>query len=112
ADVDLVVVAAPNVAHVPLAARAIEAGIPVVVDKPLAVTSIEARQLAALARDKGVPLTVYQNRRFDGDFQPLAGLVRDGSIGDPIRFESRFERWRLQPKPGWRESGDPSAGGG
>ena len=111
-DVDLVIVAAPNVAHVPLATAAIEAGIPVVVDKPLAVTSAEARQLVALARDRGVPLTVYQNRRFDGDFQTLRALLDDGTLGDPLRFESRFERWRLQPKPGWRESGDPAAGGG
>src|SRR5690606_27321485 len=58
-DVDLVVVAAPNVAHVPLAVAAIEAGIPVVVDKPLAVTAGEARRLVAFARDRKVPLTVY-----------------------------------------------------
>ncbi len=111
-DVDLVIVAAPNVAHVPLAMAAIEAGIPVVVDKPLAVTSAEARRLVAFARDRNVPLAVYQNRRFDGDFQTMSALVREGTIGDPLRFESRFERWRLQTREGWRESGDPSQGGG
>lgn len=109
---DLVVVAAPNVAHVPLATAAIEAGIPVVVDKPLAVTAREARELASLARSRKVPLTVYQNRRFDGDFQTLRSLVEEGALGEPVRFESRFERWRPEPKPGWRESGDPAHGGG
>jgi scyllo-inositol 2-dehydrogenase (NADP+) len=111
-DFDLVIVAAPNVAHVPLASEAIHAGLPVVVDKPLAVTASDARQLIALARDRHVPLTVFQNRRFDGDFQTLSQLLADGTLGAPLRFESRFERWRLVPKPGWRESGAPEDGGG
>lgn len=111
-EIDLVVVAAPNVAHVPLATAAITAGLPVVVDKPLAVTSAEARGVIELAASRGVPLTVFQNRRFDGDFQTLAALIADGTLGDPLRFESRFERWRLVAKPGWRERGAPEEGGG
>ncbi|ODS53720.1 MAG: oxidoreductase [Acidobacteria bacterium SCN 69-37] len=111
-DVDLVVVAAPNVAHVPLATTAIEAGLPVVVDKPLAVTAAQAREVVTLARERGVPLTVFQNRRFDGDFQTLRTLLADGALGVPLRFESRFERWRPVPKSGWRESGAPEDGGG
>ena len=109
---DLVVVAAPNRAHVSLATAAIEAGLPVVVDKPLAVTSREARAVVALARARRVPLTVFQNRRFDGDFRTLQSLIDKGTLGDPLRFESRFERWRLAPKPGWRQSSDPEDGGG
>jgi predicted dehydrogenase len=109
---DLVVVAAPNVAHVPLARAAIEAGLPVVVDKPRAVTTPEARRVIALARERSVSLTVFQNRRYDGDFQTLQRLLADGALGEPLRFESRFERWRLVPKPGWRESGAPEDGGG
>jgi predicted dehydrogenase len=111
-EYDLVVVAAPNAAHVSLATEAIHAGLPVVVDKPLAVTSAEARSLIALARDRGVRMTVFQNRRHDGDFQTLRRLLADGTLGDPLRFESRFERWRPVPKGGWRESGAAEAGGG
>ncbi len=111
-EVDLVVVAAPNSAHVPLATEAIHAGLPVVVDKPIAVTSADARRLVALARERNVLLTVFQNRRYDGDFQTLRRLLADDTIGEPLRFESRFERWRLVPKPGWRESGAPEEGGG
>jgi predicted dehydrogenase len=110
--VDLVVVAAPNAAHVPLAAAAIGAGLPVVVDKPLAVTTAEARRLITLARERNVMLTVFQNRRYDGDIQTLRRLLAEGVLGDPLRFESRFERWRPTPKPGWRESGDAGDGGG
>jgi scyllo-inositol 2-dehydrogenase (NADP+) len=111
-EVDLVVVAAPNSAHVSLATEAIQAGVPVVVDKPIAVTSAEARRLVALARERNVMLTVFQNRRCDGDFQMLRRLLADGTIGEPVRFESRFERWRPVPKPGWRESAAPEEGGG
>ena len=111
-DLDLVVVAAPNSAHVPAATAAIEAGLPVVVDKPLAVTTADARGLITLARERNVMLTVFQNRRYDGDMQTLRRLLAEGTLGDPLRFESRFERWRPTPKPGWRESGQPGEGGG
>jgi len=111
-SLDVVVVASPIRTHVALARTVIEAGLPVVVDKPLAATSAEARALVAFAREKGVPLTVYQNRRWDGDFQTLRALVADGAIGRPVRFESRFERWRPTPKPGWRESAAPEDAGG
>ncbi|MFE3162738.1 Gfo/Idh/MocA family oxidoreductase [Streptomyces sp. NPDC059224] len=109
---DLVVIASPNKTHVPLATTALKAGLPVVVDKPVAGTAAEARELAALAEERGLLLSVFQNRRWDNDFLTLRKLLADGELGDPWRFESRFERWRPQPKGGWRESGDPAEIGG
>jgi predicted dehydrogenase len=109
---DLVVIATPNATHLPLATAALEAGLPVVVDKPLANTAAEAERLVALAADAGLMLTVFQNRRWDSDFLGLRRLLDAGDLGTVWRFESRFERWRPQPKPGWRESGDPGEGGG
>ncbi|MFH8771466.1 Gfo/Idh/MocA family oxidoreductase [Streptomyces sp. NPDC017958] len=111
-ELDLIVVASPNRTHVPLATTALEAGLPVVVDKPVAGTAAEARELAALAEERGLLLSVFQNRRWDSDFLTLRGLVEKGELGDVWRFESRFERWRPQPKGGWRESGDPAEIGG
>ncbi|MEU9121737.1 Gfo/Idh/MocA family oxidoreductase [Streptomyces sp. NPDC048506] len=111
-DLDLIVVATPNKTHVPLATAALEAGLPVVVDKPLAATAAEAEKLAALAEDRGLLLSVFQNRRWDNDFRTVRKLVEEGALGDVWRFESRFERWRPQPKGGWRESGDPTEIGG
>jgi predicted dehydrogenase len=111
-DFDLVVVAAPNRAHVPLARESIEAELPVVVDKPLAVGADEARELIAEADQRGVMLTVFQNRRWDGDFLTVRRLIADGELGRVMRFESRFERWRPEIKEGWRELGDPDEGGG
>ncbi|MFF9590880.1 Gfo/Idh/MocA family oxidoreductase [Streptomyces sp. NPDC014646] len=111
-ELDLVVIASPNRTHVPLATTAIEAGLPVVVDKPIAGTAAEARRLATLARERGLLLSVFQNRRWDNDFRTLARLLADGELGTVQRFESRFERWRPQLKGGWRESGDPQEIGG
>ncbi len=109
---DLAVVATPNSSHVPLATSALDAGLPVVVDKPLATTAAEAQRLVDHAKAAGRLLTVFQNRRWDGDFLTLQRLIATGELGSVWRFESRFERWRPQPKPGWRESGDPGEGGG
>ncbi|MGW3266581.1 Gfo/Idh/MocA family protein [Streptomyces sp. NPDC001056] len=111
-ELDLVVLASPNRTHVPLATAALEAGLPVVVDKPVAGTAAEARALAALAEERGLLLSVFQNRRWDNDFLTLRALLKDGALGDVRRFESRFERWRPKPKGGWRESGDPAEIGG
>ncbi|MBA9046047.1 MULTISPECIES: Gfo/Idh/MocA family protein [Streptomyces] len=111
-ELDLLVIASPNKTHVPLATAALEAGLPVVVDKPVAGTAAEARALAALAEDRGLLLSVFQNRRWDNDFLTLRALLEDGALGDVRRFESRFERWRPRPKGGWRESGDPAEIGG
>lgn len=112
ADLDLVVIASPNKTHVPLATAALQAGLPVVVDKPIAGTAAEARELAALAQERGLLLSVFQNRRWDNDFLTLRHLLAEGELGDVWRFESRFERWRPQTKGGWRESGDPAEIGG
>lgn len=109
---DLVVVASPNRTHVPLARAALEAGLPVVVDKPLAATAAEARDLARLARERGLMLTVFQNRRWDGDFRTVERLVSSGELGEVTRLESRFERWRPVPKGGWRETGGAEELGG
>lgn len=111
-ELDLVVIASPNKTHTPLARAALEAGLPVVVDKPLAGTAAQARELGALAEERGLLLSVFQNRRWDNDFLTLARLIEDGELGDVLRFESRFERWRPQLKGGWRESGDPQEIGG
>ncbi|MFJ3692532.1 Gfo/Idh/MocA family oxidoreductase [Streptomyces sp. NPDC090052] len=111
-ELDLVVIASPNRTHVPLATAAIQAGLPVVVDKPLAGSAAEARELAALADERGLLLSVFQNRRWDNDFLTLRELIAEGRLGEVQRFESRFERWRPQLKGGWRESGDPSEIGG
>jgi predicted dehydrogenase len=112
-DWDLLVVATPNDVHVTLALRAVATGRPVVVDKPLALSAADARRLVAAAAAAGVPLTVFQNRRWDSDQLTLRRLLAEGELGEVLRYESRFERWRPQPKPGsWREALPAEQGGG
>jgi predicted dehydrogenase len=112
AAIDLVVISTPNRTHVPLALQAIDASLSVVVDKPLAPSSAEARRLADAAQRKNVFLSVYQNRRWDGDFLTVRRLIRDQALGNVHRFESRFDRWRPTPKGGWRELDAPEEAGG
>jgi predicted dehydrogenase len=108
----LAVIASPNRTHFACATAALRAGLHVVVDKPLTATAAEARELAALAEQRGLVLSVFHNRRWDNDFRTVRSLVSDGVLGDVWRFESRYERWRVQPRGGWRESGDPEDIGG
>ncbi|WP_209622532.1 Gfo/Idh/MocA family protein [Saccharothrix coeruleofusca] len=112
AGVDLVVVAGPNRTHVPLALAAVEAGIPVVVDKPFAATVADARRVLKAAEQRGVPVTVFQNRRWDSDFLTARALLAEGALGRVARFESRFERWTPTPDDGWRERADADEAGG
>ena len=112
AEIHLVVISTPNRSHVPLALAALNAGLPVVVDKPIATSSADARRLVSEAEHRRLLLTVYQNRRYDGDFFTLRRLLNENTLGVVLRFESRFERWRLTPKAGWREHADPDDAGG
>jgi predicted dehydrogenase len=85
----------------------------VVVDKPLAPTAEAGRRLMELARERGLLLTVFQNRRLDGDMLTARGLIEAGALGSILRFESRFERWRPQLAEGaWRELEAPEEAGG
>ena len=99
---DIVAISTPNATHFPLATAALDAGAHVVVDKPFSVSSADAR---ALARHAGVNKRFafpFQNRRWDGDFLTLRALIAAGTLGEVNRFESRFDRWRVIPKPGWQ----------
>ncbi|WP_336213359.1 Gfo/Idh/MocA family oxidoreductase [Nonomuraea sp. LPB2021202275-12-8] len=109
---DLVVVASPNRTHVAVATEALLQGKAVVVDKPFARTVEEARGVVRLARERELMLTVFHNRRWDGDYLTVRRLLREGALGDVLRLESRFERWRPVPKGGWREAGGPQEVGG
>lgn len=109
---DVIVLATPTGSHLAHARQVIEAGLPCVVDKPLAVTADDALSLVDLAEREDVPLTVFQNRRYDHQFTTLATVVRDGLAGEPFRCELRWERWRPVAKDRWRENAPPSEGGG
>lgn len=111
-ELDLVVVSTPNPTHVALARRAIGLGLGVVVDKPAAPTAAEVRALADEAERAGVMFTVFQNRRWDGDFLTLGALVADGTLGEVYEVESRFSWWQPEGRPGWKARTPVADGGG
>ncbi len=110
---ELVVVATPNRFHAQLALASLEHGLPAVIDKPMAPSAEEGRRLIAAAEEKGLLLTVFQNRRWDGDFLTVRRLLSEDALGPIVRFESRFDRWRPAVRAdAWRERGEPAEAGG
>ena len=99
AGVQAVTISTPAATHAGLALEAIALGLAVVVDKPFAMDAKSAAEVVTAARDAGVPLTVYQNRRWDADLLTVRRLMNDGTLGEVRRFESRFERWAPERSP-------------
>ncbi|WP_295127292.1 Gfo/Idh/MocA family oxidoreductase [uncultured Leifsonia sp.] len=111
-DLDLVVLGSPPATHAALATAAIDAGLDVVVDKPFTVSSAEGRALVAHAANAGRLLTVFQNRRWDGDYLTVRHLIGEGGLGDVARFESRFETFKPRPRDSWKAQTSAASGGG
>jgi scyllo-inositol 2-dehydrogenase (NADP+) len=109
--VTLVVVATPNTSHLDIATRSLTAGKHVVVDKPFTITSADADDLIAVARKVGRILSVFQSRRFDGDFLTVKQILSQKILGRLAEFESHYDRFRpsLNPKA-WREQALPGSG--
>jgi predicted dehydrogenase len=110
-SIRLIAVATPNRSHFSVARSCLLADRDVVVDKPFALNSGEAAELIRLARSRRRLLSVYQNRRWDGDYRTLCRLLHEGVLGRPVFFESRYDRFRPQPNLNrWRENGEPGGG--
>ncbi|HWF64350.1 MAG TPA: Gfo/Idh/MocA family oxidoreductase [Rhizomicrobium sp.] len=111
-DLDLVVISTPNRSHAPLALRALEVGLAVVIDKPFALSADEAQQVIESAHARKLPLSVYHIRRWDSECRTLQSLMAQNALGRILRFESRMDRWRPEPKGSWKERGVTEEGGG
>jgi predicted dehydrogenase len=109
-DIDVIVVASPNNSHAPLAIAALEAGKHVVVEKPFALSLDEAREVVAAAERAGRLLSVFHNRRWDGDFLSVKAAIDRGDIGAVVHFESHFDRFRPAVRDRWRERDTPGGG--
>ena len=82
-----------------------------VVEKPFTITFEEANELARVAKETGLVCSVYQNRRWDGDFLTVKKLIQGGQLGRLVEYESHFDRFRNFVKAGWREQGDAPGSG-
>ena len=109
-QIRLCVIATPNTSHFDLARQCLLAGRDVIVDKPFTPTLREAERLVALAAKSKRLLTVYQDRRWDGDFQTIKKIMAAGTLGEISEYESRYDRFRPQLKGSWRERAEPGAG--
>ncbi|HET8912432.1 MAG TPA: Gfo/Idh/MocA family oxidoreductase [Ktedonobacteraceae bacterium] len=110
---DLVVVTAPNRVHVAYGIAALQAGLPVVIDKPVAATVADAERLIEASKQAGKLLSVFQNRRWDNGFLTLQQILNTNMLGPVARYESRFDRYRPTPRANaWREDASPEDAGG
>ena len=105
ASIELIVLTTPNDTHASLAEQALLAGKHVVVDKPFTIHVADAKRLQILSQQTGKHIFVYQNRRWDGDFLTVQQLLKEGVLGEIHSIESRFDRYRPEPRTTyWKES--------
>lgn len=109
--VSLIVVGTPNETHYDLAKQALLAGKHVVIDKPFAATSGQAKELAEIAAERKLVLAPFHNRRWDGDFLTVRKVLESGELGRVATFESHFDRFRPLPREAtWKEEGNDANG--
>ena len=110
---DLVVVASANIAHAQDALSAINAGIPVVIDKPMGRTYCETKSIIDAGLNAGTPVSTFFNRRWDSNALTIKRVLASGVLGQIHRLESRFERFRPELNAqSWRENMSAADGGG
>lgn len=109
--VDLVIVNTPVDTHYQYAKKVIESGKHLIVEKAFTTNVNEAKELKALAQEKNIKLTVFQNRRWDSDFKTVRNVLEDSILGDIVEAEIRFDRYNpiLSPKK-WKETNNSGAG--
>ncbi len=102
-EVELVVVNTPDHLHFDMAGRAIRSGKHTVIEKPVTLRAEHARELEMLAGEHGVSLSVFHNRRWDGDFLTVREVIESGKLGRLVEFESHFDRYRTTIQETWKD---------
>jgi scyllo-inositol 2-dehydrogenase (NADP+) len=109
--IEVVVINVPNELHFDYASKALNAGKHVIVEKPFTVTTKEADDLIALAKKKNRLLTVFQNRRWDGDFMTVKKVIENKWVGKIAEFELHYDRYRNYIEANtWKEEQGPGSG--
>jgi len=109
-EVELVIITAPNSVHFSIAKLCIENNKHVVLEKPMVTTSDDAKALIELAKKQNCLLSVFHNRRWDGDFLTIKKIIKNNDLGDIRFFESHFDRFRPVVQRRWKEQ--PGSGAG
>lgn len=109
--IELIVITTPNETHFPFAKKSLEGGKHVVLEKPFANSTSEARELVEIAKSSGKVLSVYQNRRYVSDFLTIKDIFKKNLLGDVHEFIAHYDRYRAEAKPNaWREQNTPGSG--
>jgi predicted dehydrogenase len=110
-DIELVIVNTPDQFHYEMIKQALLAGKHVVAEKPITQQSGQAEELIKLAKEKGLVFTVFQNRRWDGDFRTVQKVLAEKKLGRVVEFESHYDRYRTAITPNtWKEEADEFGG--
>ena len=109
-EAELVIITSPNDVHFALAKAALENGKHVILEKPFVTKSTEGEALIEIAEQVGCLLSVFQNRRWDGDFMTLRDVIATGQLGEVKYFESHFDRYRPEVRQRWRELAQDGGG--
>ncbi len=109
-DAELVIITAPNDVHFQLAKAALENGKHVIIEKPFVTKVEDGEVLIALAKEKGLMLSIYHNRRWDGDFLTVKKMIDEQRFGELKHFESHFDRFRPVVRERWKEQAADGGG--
>ena len=110
-EIELIIVNTPDQAHFEYAAKSLEAGRHVIVEKPFTQTVEQGKSLIALARQKKKILSVFQNRRWDGDFLTVRRILQEQLLGRLVDYEAHFDRFRnVVQSDSWKEQSASGAG--
>ena len=110
-EINLVIIATPNISHFDLARQSLKANKHVVVEKPFTTTSGQAQELIDLARQQNKVISVNHNRRWDGDFQTVKKLLESRLLGRLVEYESHYNRFRNYPRlNAWKEEEEAGSG--
>ncbi len=110
-EIELIVVNTPDYLHHEMCRKALLAGKNVVVEKPFTQTYEQANELVKIAKENNLVLSVFQNRRWDGDFLTVKKIIQEGILGQLVEYEAHFDRYRnyIQPDT-WKEDCGSGAG--
>lgn len=109
-EIELIIINTPDYLHHEMSVRALEAGKHIVVEKPFTLRTKEAEEIIKLAQEKKLMVSVFQNRRWDGDFMTVKKVIREGGLGRLVSFESHFDRFRNYIQDSWKEEVSLGAG--
>jgi predicted dehydrogenase len=102
-DIEFVIVCSRDDTHAEFAERALKAGKHVAVEKPFARSVEEADRVIALAKERGLLVTCFQNRRWDSDFLTLKKLISEGALGKVVDAQMHYDFEKPKWIEGWTE---------